>query len=430
MTSIAQSLPHDIIHEIFKGFSTALILDMRKDIPKEDEFPWYLGQICSWWRIVFLSMHREFWSKYVLCPSRPNASTPGVSKRFITQTKNFLIHGQGHPFTLEIDAVIPPPALPILEILAAESTRWLDASLVLHDTTVHKLAPIKNRLENLRSLVLAVDSIWGAVATIPPVCEDIFENAPSLTHVALSHLSSWRFKWSSLKCLRLTTHLDHGNLLDALPHMENVEELWMHPLTIVAYDEAILVRLPHLKVLRVPQLTLLSIFVTPSLERLCIDALIDVPEWDSFGDICSAFFTRSSCQIRHLTLRRCKPDALAVILPHTPDLRYLEIFHDVYSRRGDCFNLLQCSLGQLSMTRQLETLKINLEDLSDEAATALITMIASRTTNRPLSVQPLQHLSFILWRNYFPYRTRDVPNVEEVKRQCEKCEVKFRIGND
>ena len=57
MASMATLVPAEIIHEIFSCLSSPLL-------PLEPhEFPWYLGQICSEWRAIFLSMQAHFWNE-------------------------------------------------------------------------------------------------------------------------------------------------------------------------------------------------------------------------------------------------------------------------------------------------------------------------------------------------------------------------------
>ena len=50
MTSIAQVMPPDIVCEIFVYFGTCL------NANNPENFPWYLGHICSQWRTALLSM--------------------------------------------------------------------------------------------------------------------------------------------------------------------------------------------------------------------------------------------------------------------------------------------------------------------------------------------------------------------------------------
>ncbi|KAF8717625.1 hypothetical protein AX14_012083 [Amanita brunnescens Koide BX004] len=54
MTSIAQVIPQDIVQEIFVHIGGEDIVWLDVEHPKY--FPWYLGHICSQWRITLLSM--------------------------------------------------------------------------------------------------------------------------------------------------------------------------------------------------------------------------------------------------------------------------------------------------------------------------------------------------------------------------------------
>ena len=89
------------IAQIFKPVTTRF--EVRPN-GRRHQFPWYLGQICSTWRAVFLSMHCEFWSQFCLSPdpSVPSDIGQEVQMRCIDIAKLFLERGQGKPFSFKL----------------------------------------------------------------------------------------------------------------------------------------------------------------------------------------------------------------------------------------------------------------------------------------------------------------------------------------
>lgn len=430
--STAQSIPPEIIREIFKHFSTPLTLYMLSN-PRVPIFPWYLGHICSLWRAVFMSMYDEFWCKYKLhLAPIPN---PSRSRSIIAQTTQFLERTTGRPFSFQIDGqdIYDEPSAQIFRLLAAESSHWQEASFTISETKIPILSGVRNRVQCLRSLELAlVPAItWRpappAAQVLPAGCEDLFESAPLLTRIMLSSLSTWRFNWHIVTSFHLTNHVDVVNnehLFRRLPYMTNLEELAIDvtlPRTLIQSLEDALIVLPRLRLLRVAQLDILPHLSTPSLEQLCLRLQVFWTDW-SFYEECRSFFGRVGGPLQYLSFRQGYP-VLPDILPHVVQLKMLGLHLRFMSARSDYFRFLACSIGEQSVVPNLETLRIYCESLGEEATTAINDMVTSRTIERPSTVKPLRRIIFVVLEGQYNI---DMACFDSLKQHCALCEVEFR----
>ena len=125
-TSKILNLSTEIITEIFKNFSTPVIIYLRRSM----YFPWFLGQICARWRLVFLSMSTHFWGNIAISFFGGTAH-PGLFKR-AWDMLNFCLKnseecqcplsfsfGTGGSYYKKYSYVID-----ILDALLARSMRW------------------------------------------------------------------------------------------------------------------------------------------------------------------------------------------------------------------------------------------------------------------------------------------------------------------
>ncbi|KAJ7154244.1 hypothetical protein C8R46DRAFT_447634 [Mycena filopes] len=72
LMSPIRRLPPEILGEIFLYFTPVLCADLRRSSrfdPRPSEVPWYLGQVCQYWRRVAVSL-RPLWSVFDFCPGR------------------------------------------------------------------------------------------------------------------------------------------------------------------------------------------------------------------------------------------------------------------------------------------------------------------------------------------------------------------------
>ena len=181
-------IPAEIVHEIFSHLSSPL----RVHEPRE--FPWYLGQICSEWRVTFLSMQSFFWNELEIETLEDRDGQSGPSPCTMAMIDFFLdnIRGASFSFTFfkQSKQTGTPYAHRILPKLVGHSMQWKNVSVRLLLSEVPFLCNAKNRLSSLKSLELilgAVDSIPGDQLT--PQLGNIFEDAPLLTDIRLCYPS-------------------------------------------------------------------------------------------------------------------------------------------------------------------------------------------------------------------------------------------------
>ncbi|KIL62487.1 hypothetical protein M378DRAFT_165696 [Amanita muscaria Koide BX008] len=307
MPSTAQSLPDDVIREILKYFAAPLLILIDGSA---QEFPWYLSHVCSSWRLAFLSMHQEFWNKFLLYPviSRTHKS----EQQCADIAAAFIERNDGKPLSFEIHR--NSRSRLVLDMFLREATRWQDVSFAIEEEEIPILESTKGRLSLLHSLTLVVTPAnWAvegsrrpnAITNVPQSCSGIFTDAPRLTHVKLSNLSTWQFNWSSLISLSLIKPVDNPCLLQALPHMQSLERLLVNQPHNIHYNYIGTgpISLPRLRVLTVFGFGLLPILVSPSLNELHINAEPYNAGWETAPAVCASFFQRSSCTIQHLGIR-------------------------------------------------------------------------------------------------------------------------------
>ena len=94
MSSIAQNIPEDVICEVFTHFP------VRLDVVGSGCFPWYLGHICSKWRVAFLSTP-QFWNYNRICGNTISVHDQRKMKRITDIVTFFLEQNPGCPFDLQ-----------------------------------------------------------------------------------------------------------------------------------------------------------------------------------------------------------------------------------------------------------------------------------------------------------------------------------------
>ncbi|KAF8622951.1 hypothetical protein AX15_006626 [Amanita polypyramis BW_CC] len=311
MLAIAQSIPSEIIREILKHFSAHL------EVHHSKAFPWFLGHVCSLWRTEFLSMKQEFWRKIIL--------TTGADSD-VTLVEMFLERNRGLPFSFKLSCHEPHP---VLDRLVAESARWEDVEIrVLREDLFLSLMPIKGHLPLLRSLssclsVTPAEEVGGKAA-LPDSCQDIFMNAPYLTRLTLFHISTWRFKWSSLTYFELIDSVSNPVTLDVFPLMENLEKLVVGE---VYCEYQGFITMPRLESLAINRgYKFLNILRTPLLKQLYLKITPqDARYMKSCPAACISFIQRSSCRLQHLEIPRCDVAMLEEVLPYSPEIGHLSL---------------------------------------------------------------------------------------------------------
>ncbi|KAM6492786.1 hypothetical protein JOM56_012510 [Amanita muscaria] len=397
----AQNLTMDIVREIFKYFSTPLVIRIPDSNHKDREpFPWYLGQICSLWRITFFSMYSEFWSTITINAHRryPHSTWEEI----VSVAKVFIECTEGRPFSFSVDAKHPCP--PILDLFIAESTRWKAVSLCLDDDdeNIPLLLSIKNRIPQLRSLAVTIE--LGMPRDLPL----IFEDVPALRHLSLIHLGNWRMDWSLLTELELSREFNVGRLLRVLSQTTNLERLGFNKLTInpkeLSEKSFNPVTLPRLRTLEIPGLAILRFLTTPSLQGLYI---YDSRQ-DSVSKACDSFFARSSCRLQRFGAIRFWENQLAKILSYMPDLKVLTAMCDpTISEMPVFMKAMTCRIGEQPLVPQLRALRLSSDCWRWHDVGGLKKMLESRVSDRFLhSVQELKVI--VTWDKYnWKYRECD-----------------------
>ncbi|KIL65194.1 hypothetical protein M378DRAFT_162458 [Amanita muscaria Koide BX008] len=327
-------------------------------------------------------MQQEFWNKFLLYPA---ISRTHESEQQCTDiAAAFLERSNGKPFAFEIHR--NSRSRLILDTFLCEATRWQDVSLAIGAKEIPILESTKGRLSQLHSLTLVVSPAVRAsrrpnAIKVPQSCSGIFTDAPHLTRVRLSELSTWQFNWSSLISLELIKPVDNPYLLQALPHMQSLERLLVNQPHYAHYNYVRTepISLPRLRVLTIFGFGLLPILVSPSLNELYIDVEPCNPVWDNALAVCSSFLRRSSCTIQRLGLvgTAFTMDITEQILWLTPDLRFLSIYVD--DDKWLLHLLAEMTSGQLLLVPKVQSLRIMFSPMFQHHPAALLTLIASRT---------------------------------------------------
>lgn len=201
--SPARRLPSELVSEIllFSVFSSQTLdtFDMNNG-------PWPLGQICSRWRKIALSL-TKLWSWVDI--EQPYASyAPEILDTYLLRSGN-------QPLTIFFGCEESAPKWKdVLEKLMAESPRWKSVELQIMPHCLQWLDPVRNRLPALEHLELT--SIPGRQGQASPLYA--FSTAPLLRSVTawgvvdLSH--NLKLPWSQLTSYRSSELVpDHHKLI-------------------------------------------------------------------------------------------------------------------------------------------------------------------------------------------------------------------------
>ncbi|KAF8337719.1 hypothetical protein F5887DRAFT_531021 [Amanita rubescens] len=391
-TTIAawQSAPTEIIREIFKYFSSSMHV---RSNGHSINFPWYLGHICSTWRIIFRSMSTEFWSTLRLVFEDRNSYEKSVND-IISMAKVFLQCNRGQLFSFNIQG--PFETGKVLQAFIPESARWLDASISLLKSDVSILSPVKDRLPHLRSLELNTESYWHTNRFWD--YGDCFEIAPNLTYVKLNAVWEWHFDWSNVTTLVLTGFLGHP-FHKIIPKLHNLEKLVIPSMleeTSEDYDNMTIITFPRLRILRTLEPMILKVLQTPSLGQLYIDDSTSLLELEP---VVPPFLDRSKCTLQNLYIGHFDSSgAFLAILQRSPDIKSLTIrvngsgppHYQLH------YDLLTCRLNMPSLAPRLKALTMVFPGNSTNDMERFTAMVASRTAERLSFVERLQRVTMVL----------------------------------
>jgi hypothetical protein len=118
-------IPLEILQEVFKQCSSPL----RPLIAHE--FPWYLGHVCSQWRVLFFSMRSTFWNRIAI--QLFYSGKERSASRIEEIVAFFLDRTCGRPFSFQlyISPAFTFDVQPILLDLVDHSEQWEEASIQL-----------------------------------------------------------------------------------------------------------------------------------------------------------------------------------------------------------------------------------------------------------------------------------------------------------
>ncbi|KAF8320149.1 hypothetical protein F5887DRAFT_1217923 [Amanita rubescens] len=332
-------IPSEVSCEIFSHLSSPLrLLEPYK-------FPWYLGQVCSKWRAIFLSMQPYFWNEIQIERPEDRGLQPD-SADVMAMLTFFLNVTSGAPFSFTLYKekyyyVNEAPAVQlILSKLRDCSMQWVNASMELRVPEFFLLRSVKNRVPLLKSLELILPihletKTSNHDSTLLLQMGKLFENAPLLTRIKLYCLSDlgWRFNWALLTSIHLSSFSDSPQLvINILRQAINLEEFSLNDTKPFHADwenigDTAIIKLPRLKYLSVRESFFLTILETPALEEL----KISFKEGNSdIARIMIEFLLRSNCDLSRLTSRDIKLPVLTEILSYTPNLEKLLLWHDEF----------------------------------------------------------------------------------------------------
>ena len=442
MTQIQISkFPTEIITEIFKNFSTPVLIHQG---PKS--FPWFLGHICTRWRIVFLSMSTDFWGKININFFKTVKQFPLTVAWFerALDIFNFCLKcNEGCPLSFSFNMGTWHYAeeylyvIDILNALLTQSMRWAKVELYVQGAEVPRLHHIKGRMPLLRSLIFAqreqIDDWEELGMPIDPGFArfvNAFEDSPSLTHLELDmpNLKAWKCDWSSLVVLRLKSLSSADGLVAVLSQSMRLEELQViwQDVDVDSISGPIdrahsMITLSSLKKMMLPWnvFDVLGVLAAPGLKHLSIT----FGNSEEHAGIVRAFLRRSSCPLGHLVLEYASPAVTVEVLSVIPGLPSLDIYHS----RGinGIIQLFNCNLpeGALLIGPRVKSLQLHvMGGLMQEEVVELSTMVASRAQN--IKVDGLQELT--LWANY-SYVKIDLTILQS---QCEEQDVKLTVAGN
>jgi len=187
------------------------------------------SQVCTYWRDVVLSM-KELWSTIRL-NLPPRRHSLAILQAYLGRSEN-------SPLTLilcESQAVMlkqTPTANFIIDLIAAESSRWKSVEFTLSPTLFNRLSPIRGRLKQLESLTLGVPyQVW--TSDLLQSDFDMFILAPKLYKVHIVNPlepSIVRIPWKQVTHYATSSTAEHIiTLFRILPQLPNLVSLRIEP---------------------------------------------------------------------------------------------------------------------------------------------------------------------------------------------------------
>jgi hypothetical protein len=164
--SMWQNLAPELVFGILRHFIP--FRGLKLSVTKPELFPWYLGQICSSWREVFIS-YPAFWNYFIIQLEFESVSFTDLD-RALAILHACLPRSRNSPFSFQL--VLYPYKLyyrmrgeQILELLVGQSTRWHDAHIDLYELELPVLYTVKDKLPMLHSMRVNLTTVPEKLTT-------------------------------------------------------------------------------------------------------------------------------------------------------------------------------------------------------------------------------------------------------------------------
>ncbi|KDR73112.1 hypothetical protein GALMADRAFT_721268 [Galerina marginata CBS 339.88] len=344
--SPVRRLPPEILGEIFSRASCAQGHGMR--LPFCYDMPWVLGEVCSYWRTVLLSLPK-LWSEIYLdlrqlWDPQDDNTHPDIVARRVDKVRDFLetclTRSGNELLRFFISARSKRFIDPILSTLVKHAERWAEAQInvnCLSQCHPH-LIRAKNRVPNL--YCLGIECYFKEHAPPSSPC-DAFENAPKLETLLMEGMTypmnMFPVPWSQVAYLQLSycqvrkdqfRQILHSatNLISLLAEGGHRQEM---PGDTGQMLPAVLPNLQYLSMVGTSGYIaeICKSLTVPNLQHFGIKALTPFPVHDTISMI-----TRSQCKPTELTFHTSlDPSAkwerfgIAELFNELPSLTFLDL---------------------------------------------------------------------------------------------------------
>ncbi|KAJ7218424.1 hypothetical protein GGX14DRAFT_594892 [Mycena pura] len=328
--------------------------------------PWSLGQVCSQWRVLALSLS-TLWASFAV-PTRMTARVLYLLTVQLERSRQAPLH-----VLIKCSHMWPgnrheQAYTTILQTIARECHRWRMIWLELNSDSLPKAA-----FENLGKLPLLTDLRLGSEFNpyFPRQLVDVFANAPSLCRVILGRQSASdiHLPWRQITTYKATYYQTTPYLANlsaiAATLVECDIHIAVHNISAAASQNSTLA-LPRLRRLVVRKEQLLDGLAAPALLELYVAS-------SSTAQSIIGFIVRSTCVLTRLTLVQCAAPANEIVelLTHTPALTTLEIQFACGTPETGTPNALLAALAGADLAPRLAALAwADFTDSTDRAAFA------------------------------------------------------------
>jgi hypothetical protein len=303
------------------------------------EGPWILTKVCRQWRDIALG-YPELWSYIVV-----GDVFDGISNPSLTAVHTHIERSRTFPLNVHIYEVHNPGSWSctfeeLIHPILDASSRWRFASIQISPGMQMHLAPINNRLDELRSLRIRFDR---ALPISVAIGIDLFKSVPSLRQLYILDEAIGE-ELRNLFPFRNLAHLSYfqytygfTNIFDVLEQCTSITSLHLDGACIVQGD----IVLPALRVLELGDLedgySTLSKLTFPALESLSLK--FDAATTRNFGQI-EKLLSRSKTPLRTLKIyfhdqhqddfMSFFEERMPILLSFAPDLTTLDISYQWY----------------------------------------------------------------------------------------------------